>query len=219
MSEQVQLRRGNTAQNVTFVGAQAELTVDTDQNKLILHDGVTTGGSVLASEAFVLGLTSGNVATIESQISSITANIGLIRANDIIMSGNIASLSPAVTTNSLNITTLQGNVVTINSAINDLQGNKAAIYDKNGTLSDNRVFVGSTQLNGNNGVTITLPVIYTNLNYKVYLTYTSHIGTFDSGNVGVIYSNIVSANTVTLYSTTVGDVNYVNWSTLGSIAQ
>jgi len=44
MSRQVQLRRGTTAQSNVFTGAQAELTVDTDQNILILHDGTTVGG-------------------------------------------------------------------------------------------------------------------------------------------------------------------------------
>lgn len=41
---QVQLRRGTTAQHGSFTGAQGEVTVDTDKNALVLHDGATAGG-------------------------------------------------------------------------------------------------------------------------------------------------------------------------------
>lgn len=51
MSIQLQFRRGNTAQTAVFTGAVAELTVDTDKNTIILHDGVTAGGYALARES------------------------------------------------------------------------------------------------------------------------------------------------------------------------
>jgi len=44
MSTQVRLRRGTSAQHSTFTGAQAEVTVDTDTNTLVVHDGSTVGG-------------------------------------------------------------------------------------------------------------------------------------------------------------------------------
>ena len=40
---QLRLRRGNTAEHANFTGAQGELTVDTDKNALVLHDGATAG--------------------------------------------------------------------------------------------------------------------------------------------------------------------------------
>lgn len=43
-SRQVQIRRGTTTENASFVGAQGELTFDTTANVLILHDGFTVGG-------------------------------------------------------------------------------------------------------------------------------------------------------------------------------
>ena len=46
---QVQLRRGTTAQHGLFTGAQGEVTVDTDKNTLVLHDGATAGGIELAT--------------------------------------------------------------------------------------------------------------------------------------------------------------------------
>jgi orotate phosphoribosyltransferase len=51
MTKQVQFRRGTTAQHTTFTGALAEVTVDTDKKTLIVHDGTTAGGSVIAKDA------------------------------------------------------------------------------------------------------------------------------------------------------------------------
>jgi hypothetical protein len=44
MAKRIQFRRGTTAQHATFIGAPGELTVDTDRNVVIVHDGVTAGG-------------------------------------------------------------------------------------------------------------------------------------------------------------------------------
>jgi hypothetical protein len=45
---QVQLRRGTTAQHAVYTGPQGEVTVDTDKNALVLHDGATAGGKVIS---------------------------------------------------------------------------------------------------------------------------------------------------------------------------
>lgn len=54
MAEQVQLRRGTTAQHSTFTGAVGELTIDTTKNTGVVHDGSTAGGIPLAKEAAIL---------------------------------------------------------------------------------------------------------------------------------------------------------------------
>lgn len=51
MSRQIQLRRGTTAQNNNFTGAEGEVTFDTDAKTLRLHDGVTPGGTALARQS------------------------------------------------------------------------------------------------------------------------------------------------------------------------
>ncbi|MDF1599735.1 hypothetical protein PZ895_08085 [Mesorhizobium sp. YIM 152430] len=51
MSQQIRRRRGTTAQHAGFTGAGAELTVDTDKNTVVVHDGATAGGHPLAKEA------------------------------------------------------------------------------------------------------------------------------------------------------------------------
>lgn len=53
MAKQVQLRGGTTTQHSTFIGAEREVTVDTDKNTLVVHDGLTPGGIVLATEDYV----------------------------------------------------------------------------------------------------------------------------------------------------------------------
>jgi hypothetical protein len=50
MSTQIQRRRGTTAQHSTFTGANAELTVDTDKEVVVVHDGTTAGGYPLMRE-------------------------------------------------------------------------------------------------------------------------------------------------------------------------
>jgi len=44
----IKRRRGTTAQHASFVGLIGELTVDTDKNVIIVHDGATSGGHEMA---------------------------------------------------------------------------------------------------------------------------------------------------------------------------
>lgn len=44
MARQLQLRRGTTAENDAFTGAEGEITVDTQRKELRIHDGQTPGG-------------------------------------------------------------------------------------------------------------------------------------------------------------------------------
>ena len=41
---QIQLRGGTTAEHSTFTGAAREVTVNTTNNTLVVHDGTTAGG-------------------------------------------------------------------------------------------------------------------------------------------------------------------------------
>jgi hypothetical protein len=44
MAKRIQFRRGTTAQHAAFVGAPGEITVDTDKNVIVVHNGVKPGG-------------------------------------------------------------------------------------------------------------------------------------------------------------------------------
>ena len=51
MATQVQFRRGTAAQTASFTGVAGEVTVDTDDNRLVVHDGSTAGGIAAAKES------------------------------------------------------------------------------------------------------------------------------------------------------------------------
>lgn len=53
MADQLQIRRGTTAENLVFTGAQGEVIVDTDKHAIVVHDGITAGGYPQASEQAV----------------------------------------------------------------------------------------------------------------------------------------------------------------------
>lgn len=56
MAKRVQLRRGTTAETNAFTGAVGEVTVDTTKKTVVVHDGVTAGGTVLAKVSEVPSL-------------------------------------------------------------------------------------------------------------------------------------------------------------------
>ena len=51
MAIQIQLRQGTTTEHNTFTGAVGEVTVDTTNKTLRVHDGVTVGGHPVATRA------------------------------------------------------------------------------------------------------------------------------------------------------------------------
>lgn len=51
MSRQIQIRRGTAAENNAFTGAIGEITMDTTNKTLRVHDGTTAGGTVLAKQS------------------------------------------------------------------------------------------------------------------------------------------------------------------------
>ena len=51
MADQIQLRGGTAAESAAFTGASREVTVDTTNNTLRVHDGTTAGGHLLAKAA------------------------------------------------------------------------------------------------------------------------------------------------------------------------
>lgn len=51
MARQIQIRRGSAAQHESFTGAVGEITMDTTNTTLRLHDGVTPGGHTIGATA------------------------------------------------------------------------------------------------------------------------------------------------------------------------
>ena len=53
MANALQLRRGTTTQHNSFTGLAGEVTVDTDKDTVVVHDGSTAGGFPLATSATI----------------------------------------------------------------------------------------------------------------------------------------------------------------------
>lgn len=86
MANALQLRRGTTAQHSSFTGLVGEITVDTDKDTVVVHDGSTAGGIPLAKEA-----TLSNYATTASLANVATSGAysdlsGIPSASDLLTS-------------------------------------------------------------------------------------------------------------------------------------
>jgi hypothetical protein len=77
MTTQLKLRRGTTSQHSTFTGAEGEVTVDTTKDTLVVHDGVTAGGSPMLREDLANNstiITEGNTKTLTNKTVSLASN-------------------------------------------------------------------------------------------------------------------------------------------------
>ena len=64
MSFAFQRRRGTTAAHTSFTGLLGELTVDTDKDTVVVHDGSTAGGFPLSKERNTLNAQTGTTYTL-----------------------------------------------------------------------------------------------------------------------------------------------------------
>ena len=72
MANRLQLRKGNTAQNNTFVGAEGELSYDAEKNQVRIHDGATVGGKVF----------------VDTSLKATTETAGLVKLNNTLTSSS-----------------------------------------------------------------------------------------------------------------------------------
>ena len=83
MSKQVQFRRGTFVESEAFTGAEGEITVDTDNTTLRVHDGVTQGGFPVTGNVHF----SGNSVTLDESELTITVN-NAIGAEQLVINGS-----------------------------------------------------------------------------------------------------------------------------------
>jgi hypothetical protein len=150
MASQVQYRRGTNAQNAAFTGALGEITVDTTNGTLRVHDAITVGGSNIATVTYVT-----------AQISSLSANSitnGTSSVAVIASGGNIrANVGGSTITNTyssgLEVTGLISATGNVTGAY--LFGNASTVTG----LSASKIFNGTSEANigtsgGNANITI-----------------------------------------------------------------
>tara|TARA_A100001234_G_scaffold209257_1_gene207942 strand:+ start:811 stop:2106 length:1296 start_codon:yes stop_codon:yes gene_type:complete len=97
MAKLLKLRRGTTTQHGSFTGAEGEVTVDTDKETLVVHDGSTAGGHPVAAEdmanvssASIAGrLGTDSIATSKIAAGALPTDVTIASAN--IVNGTIAT--------------------------------------------------------------------------------------------------------------------------------
>ena len=122
MSTQVQFRRGSQSETASFVGAAAEVTVNTTQHICVVHDGITPGGyPLLRQDGTNMGLSPGSLSSCALKFAS-DPNTGLVSQGPdqiSIVTGGVAR----VTIDSSGAATFTGNVsiagsLTVNGSFN-----------------------------------------------------------------------------------------------------
>jgi len=116
MAKLLKLRRGTTSQHSSFTGAEGEVTVDTDKETLVVHDGSTAGGHPVAAEdmanvssASIAGrLGTDSIATTKIAAGALPTDVTVASAN--IVNGTI--LTEDLAANAVNADKLADNAVT-----------------------------------------------------------------------------------------------------------
>lgn len=128
MARRIQFRRGTTTQHSIFTGAPGELTVDTDKNIIVVHDGVTPGGfpsnrldDVLGNVTFLgrITITSGTPSTSVST-GSLVVDGGVGIAGRLTVD-NIVETSSIV---------FKENINPIENALNSILNLRGVCYDR-----------------------------------------------------------------------------------------
>ena len=116
MSFAFQRRRGTTAQHATFTGLLGEVTVDTDKEVVVVHDGSTAGCFLLSKQrnfisaqtgtTYTLALTDADNVVTANNAGAITITVppSVFSANDVV---NVAQYGAG------QVTFAQGSGVTI----------------------------------------------------------------------------------------------------------
>lgn len=118
MARQVQFRRGTTAQTNSFTGAVGEVTVNTDKDTVVVHDGSTAGGHPLPTSLADLGVTSSaaELNTLDGIPATLTATeLGYVDGvtssiqTQLDAKGTVSSLSDlSITSTATELNTLDG---------------------------------------------------------------------------------------------------------------
>jgi len=161
MPTALQFRRGTTSQNNSFTGVVGELTVDTDLDTIIVHDGSQAGGFQLVQKDAVQTLTNKTLTnpTINGGTFSGTftgdINPGTVTTNNIVSNGSNANISiqPSGTGDVL-LSALRVNGTTLDSS-DSTKITIAENVDVTGTLAVAGALSSATSLALATGATVT----------------------------------------------------------------
>ena len=118
MAKLLKLRRGSTSQHGSFTGAEGEVTVDTDKETLVIHDGSTAGGHPVAAEDMANVSSTNIVSRISNSAlagAKVQPNFG---SQNVETTGTLASGALTVTGNIAVSGTVDGvDLQTLNTAV------------------------------------------------------------------------------------------------------
>ena len=122
MAKLLKLRRGTTTQHGSFTGAEGEVTVDTDKETLVVHDGSTAGGHPVAAEE----MANVSSASIAGRLGTDSIAVGKIAAGTLPSDVKIAdaNISGNLTIESADI--VDGTIATADIATGAVTGAKLA---------------------------------------------------------------------------------------------
>jgi hypothetical protein len=109
MATQIQLRRGSTTQHATFTGAVGEVTVDTDKDVVVVHDGSLAGGYPMAGTSIAQTFSKAQRGAITALTDGATITPDFSAANNfsVTLGGNRTLANPT------NITAGQSGIIVI----------------------------------------------------------------------------------------------------------
>lgn len=180
MPTTVQFRRGTTAQNLAFTGSAGEITVDTTEDRLIVHDGTTAGGSrqakasetvfkVIADDSVGLELRGGIDFLHLSGGNGITTSTASTGVLTIALDGTITTVNTLSSSDSTEVVIDDGFRVTGAStlptiATNAISSSDSSAISVTGSLIIEGVISGgaSTQLVIQDGVNVNGDLVITN---------------------------------------------------------
>jgi hypothetical protein len=95
MVQGVQFRRGTTAEHSVFTGQSGEITVDTDKNVSVIHDGATVGGHPLVGTSTTQRIVNKDINATNINVSGVSTLSGGVQGTNINISG-VSTLSGGV---------------------------------------------------------------------------------------------------------------------------
>jgi len=203
MAKQVQFRRGTTSQHSSFTGAVGEITVDTDKDTAVVHDGSTAGGHPLVKQLSDLSITA--TATELNYVDGVTSAIQT--QLDAKLSDLVSDTTPQL---GGNLDTNGQDIVTTSNADLDLAPNGTGKVVVRGNTNSGKIVLNCE--NNSHGVTLASPPHSASATYEVALpnalgttnasavvtTDANGVATFDNGTIEESTTVSSSSNAATL---------------------